>query len=64
MQNTRTAVTEEVSTKNNELEVPNSLLIRSGLDELYDFMKNDEGKALLEKQIAELDAFVRSFTNV
>ena len=52
------AVTEEVSTKNDELEAVKQSLFNkiAGLDELYDFMKNEEGKALLEKQIAELDA--------
>ena len=52
------AVTEEVSTKNDELEaVKQSLFDKiAGLDQLYDFMENEEGKALLEKQIAELDA--------
>lgn len=52
------AVTEEVSTKNDELEaVKQSLFDKiAGLDKLYDFIETEEGKAVLEKQIEELDA--------
>tara|TARA_B100000674_G_scaffold26477_1_gene18516 strand:+ start:3053 stop:4759 length:1707 start_codon:yes stop_codon:yes gene_type:complete len=54
---TEPAVTEDVSTKNDELEaVKQRLFARiNELDELYDHIPTEEGKALLEQNIANLD---------
>ncbi len=54
---TEPAVTEDVSTKNDELEAVKQRLFASinELDELYDHIPTEEGKALLEQNIANLD---------